>query len=210
MGRRNMEVLLVEDADELRRALTRAIDSVVPVISAATVAEAMEIVALHGPFAGALIDAYLPDGYGLDILRKLRASDPQMPALVMSGVNRPEPARDSHLLDATFVPKPVPPANIAHFIRVVDAVQHTDAALGRAIAQYAEQHQLRTAELRLLAVALAGVERRHLAQSLGVSPNTVKSQIRALLARTDEPTLEAVECRVLALAASGLARSSRR
>ena len=176
-------MLLVEDADELRRALTRAITSVVPVIAAASVAEAMELVATKAPFAGALIDAYLPDGYGIDVLRKLRASDPQMPALVMSGVNRPEIARDTHLLDATFVPKPVPPANIAHFIRVVDAVQHTDGALGRAIAQYASQHQLRTAELRLLAVSLAGVERRHLAQRLGVSPNTVKSQIASVYAK---------------------------
>ncbi len=192
--------MVLEDKPELRRSLARTISSPLMAVPCENIAEAEAALELDLPLAGAILDVQLPDGSGLDILRQLRRRWPLMPVLVMTGSRSASPALNAHMLDAIYLPKPVPPQNIRYFLQLVEAVAMTDDnAIGRALARYAETNELPRQQVQLLACSLRGVQRKDLAATLGVSENTVKSQVRVLLAKTGEPNLDAVERKILAM-----------
>jgi two-component system, NarL family, response regulator DevR len=192
--------MVLEDKPELRRSLARTISGPLVPVPCESIAEAEAALELDLPLAGAILDVQLPDGSGLDILRQIRLRWPLMPVLVMTGSRSATPALNAHMLDAIYLPKPVPPQNIRYFLQLVEAVAMTDDnAIGRALARYAETNELPRQQVQLLACSLRGVQRKDLAATLGVSENTVKSQVRVLLAKTGEPNLDAVERKILAM-----------
>lgn len=192
--------MVLEDKPELRRSIARTISAPLVAVPCENVAEAEAALELDLPLAGAILDVQLPDGSGLDVVRQLRRRWPLMPVLVMTGSRSASPALNAHMLDAIYLPKPVPPQNIRYFLQLVEAVAMTDDnAIGRALARYAETNELPRQQVQLLACSLRGVPRKDLAATLGVSENTVKSQVRVLLAKTGEPNLDAVERKILAM-----------
>ena len=119
------KVLLVDDHDlirqGLRRAFERAEDFTV-VAEASSVAEGLAVAAQHKPDV-VLMDIRLPDGSGLDAVKKLRAANPQMGIVVLTMY-----AGDEHLFGAleagasAFVPKDAPAED------VVAAARHAAAS----------------------------------------------------------------------------------
>jgi DNA-binding NarL/FixJ family response regulator len=53
---------------------------------AATVEEGLRLVAEAGPFALAVVDLVLPDGDGIEVVRKVKAYWPETPVCVLSAV----------------------------------------------------------------------------------------------------------------------------
>jgi DNA-binding NarL/FixJ family response regulator len=192
--------MVLEDKPELRRSLSRSISAPLVAVPCESIAEAEATLELDLPLAGAILDVQLPDGSGLDILREMRRRWPLVPILVMTGSKAASPARNAHMYDAIYLPKPIPPQNIRYFLQLIEAVSMTeDNAIGRALARYAESNELPRQQVQLLACSLRGVPRKDLAPTLGVSENTVKSQVRVLLVKTGEPNLDAVERKILAM-----------
>lgn len=197
-------MLIVEDFPALRQTFARQVSVSFEPIAVATAGEArIQVERMVDAPAGAIIDVHLPDGSGLDVLQKLRARFPGTPALVVTGSRDPAIPNRSHLLDAMFVAKPVPVENVDHFLRWIETAAESADPVSAAIAQFSARFRLPAREVEILVVSLGGVERKQLATKLGISENTLKSRIRALLGRTGDGNLDAVERRVLAMVGKG-------
>lgn len=197
-------MLIVEDFQALRQTFARQVGVSFEPIAVATVAAAAQAIEqLTEAPAGAIIDVHLPDGSGLDVLQRLRGKFPGVPAMVVTGSRDPAIPNRSHLLDATFVAKPVPVENVDHFLSWIETAGTAGDPVATAIAQLARQYSLPSRETQILVVSLGGVERKQLATKLGISENTLKSRIRALIGRTGDTSLDGVERRVLAMVGKG-------
>lgn len=194
----------------MRQTFARQVSVAFEALAVATAAEARaQIERMVDAPAGAIIDVHLPDGSGLDVLQRLRARFPGTPALVVTGSRDPAIPNKSHLLDAMFVAKPVPVENVDHFLRWIDTAAESADPLAAAIAQFAARFGLPAREVEILVVSLGGVERKQLATRLAISENTLKSRIRALLGRTGDGSLDAVERRILATVGKGAPAAAR-
>jgi DNA-binding NarL/FixJ family response regulator len=180
-------VLLVDDHDlirqGLRRAFERAEDFTV-VAEASSVAEGLAVAAQHKPDV-VLMDIRLPDGSGLDAVKKLRAANPQMGIVVLTMY-----AGDEHLFGAleagasAFVPKDAPAEDVVaaarHAAASPEAFSAADLAnaMKRRLAPSGPQISPREREvLGLLADGLAVAQ---IAKKLYISESTAKTHISKL------------------------------
>ncbi|MBV9368258.1 MAG: response regulator transcription factor [Frankiales bacterium] len=181
------KVLLVDDHDlirqGLRRAFERAEDFTV-VAEASSVAEGLAVAAQHEPDV-VLMDIRLPDGSGLDAVKKLRAANPQMGIVVLTMY-----AGDEHLFGAleagasAFVPKDAPAEDVVaaarHAAASPEAFSAADLAnaMKRRLAPTGPQISPREREvLGLLADGLAVAQ---IAKKLYISESTAKTHISKL------------------------------
>ena len=155
------------------------------------------------PFDVVVIDPGLPDGYGIDLVTELVASHPELALAVVTGrwddgiVNDTLRAR----ADA-FARKPLEdggPTKLVYEALVnarvrqsltIDGLQHPHVSEPRLPAPLTE------AECRAVRLRLAGHSYRTIADSLGLSHETVKSHIKAarakLYARKGEDLRQAI------------------
>lgn len=83
-------VLLVDDDAELCQLLSRWLEQEGFAISVChTAAEARTRLAGHPPADAVVLDVMLPDGSGLELLRRLRTEYPELPLLMLSGRGEP-------------------------------------------------------------------------------------------------------------------------
>jgi DNA-binding NarL/FixJ family response regulator len=181
------KVLLVDDHDlirqGLRRAFERAEDFTV-VAEASSVAEGLAVAAQHKPDV-VLMDIRLPDGSGLEAVKKLRAANPHMGIVVLTMY-----AGDEHLFGAleagasAFVPKDAPAEDVVaaarHAAASPEAFSAADLAnaMKRRLAPTGPQVSPREREvLGLLADGLAVAQ---IAKKLYISESTAKTHISKL------------------------------
>jgi two-component system, NarL family, response regulator DesR len=183
--------LIVEDYAPVARAVARQISSSRRRgIIAETTEEARELVRELPVLTGAIVDVALPDGTGFDVVRWLRARDPRVPVLMMTGTVSPAIANRCQLLGCELVFKPASSANLRAFAeRASWSRRLTSDELGRYTREFAETHRLTRREGEVLGLALAGLRRPEIALKLGVGENTVKMQIRSMLRKTGHPNL---------------------
>jgi two-component system, OmpR family, response regulator len=90
--RRNVKVLVVDDDDSNREAMTRALARAgFDVLAADTGAEAVALARAHGPDV-VVLDVFLPDAGGLGVAREVRrGEDPlhPVPVLFVTGLSFP-------------------------------------------------------------------------------------------------------------------------
>jgi two-component system CheB/CheR fusion protein len=110
MGSRKLRLLLVEDHDSTREVLTRILQRAGhEVYSAATGTEALELLATANPLDALISDLGLPDRNGFDLLRQIRVTHPDLPAIALSGYGMDEDVKRAK--DAGFTAhlvKPIP------------------------------------------------------------------------------------------------------
>lgn len=91
---RRARILLVDDDHELGPALARTLARTGHQVNLALHAEQAEaIAAASPPFDLVVTDILLPGRSGLDLLARLREREPNLPALLMSGLRAPEQPR---------------------------------------------------------------------------------------------------------------------
>jgi DNA-binding response OmpR family regulator len=99
-GKAPLSILVVEDNPDILRFLVLLLRQAGhEVRPASSVAEALGLAA-EGPVDLLVSDIGLPDGSGLDLLPRLRAGRPGLPAIAFSGFGSDEDVR--HSLDAGF------------------------------------------------------------------------------------------------------------
>ncbi|HVF70804.1 MAG TPA: ATP-binding protein [Chthoniobacterales bacterium] len=108
--RGNLRLLLVEDHDSTREVLSRILQrSGHQVHGAGTGAEAVELLKSAGPFDAVISDLGLPDRNGFELLAEIRAIQPELPAIALSGYGMDEDVKRAK--QAGFIAhlvKPVP------------------------------------------------------------------------------------------------------
>lgn len=186
------DLLVVEDDARTARAYVRLLSSYGRVAVARTVAEAREAWTSGAPWVGLIVDVQLPDGSGLDFVAEVRARDPHIPVLVLTGQVEPARTNRAQELEAEFAFKPVAPESLVAFVERAHArARVDDAAVAAVIARLARTHELTTRERDVLGLVLSarGSARAHASRELGLSPNTTKVHIGAILKKTGTPKI---------------------
>lgn len=168
-------------------------------LSAASVAELSQ----DARFAGLIVQLG-PDS--LDWLEKLHASAPGLPVLAL--LERGDRANINHLQArgvATAV-LPLQLANITNFVQraLTNSFVPCDR-VSSTIAHMAETRALTAREVQLVSYCLGDEPRARVRRRLGITENTLKSQIRGLLRKCGERNLDALAKNLLrnALVAPG-------
>lgn len=102
-------ILLAEDNEDARRCLAALLESAgYEVLAAADIKTALELGDWHA-FDLLIADLGLPDGTGAELLLKLRASAPSLPAIAISGYSLPQDVLNSRAVGF-----------LAHFVKPVE------------------------------------------------------------------------------------------
>src|SRR6058998_2124069 len=181
------KVLLVDDHDLIRQGLRRAFEraedfSVVG--EASSVAEGLALAQQTKPDV-VLMDIRLPDGSGLDAVRKLRSSNPQLGIVVLTMY-----AGDEHLFGAleagasAFVAKDAPADDVIAAARHAAAspTAFTAADLANAMRRRMTPSgpQLSPREREVLTLLADGLAVAQIARRLYISESTAKTHISKL------------------------------
>ncbi|MEM1031955.1 MAG: response regulator [Myxococcota bacterium] len=181
--------LIVEDDREVARSVVRRVPESLQTVVVASVAEALGAMAMPVALAGAVVDIGLPDGSGLKVVEGLRARHPGLPVMVLTATLDRELINAVHALGAEYVCKPDFDENLQSFLQRIDPNQQGDRRFVTAVEEAGGRFRLTRREMRILLEALDGVPRNRLAEVLGVSENTVKTQIRSLLDKMSQTSL---------------------
>lgn len=184
--------LIAEDVPETRNWLQELVTGAFPgcaIEGQATVRGAV-VAAETGDFDLALIDLGLPDGSGLDVLRKLKAISPDTTAIVTTVMGD-----DAHIVGALaagaegYLLKETPP-DLLHrqLVQLADGIPAISPSIARRIMEHfrftgpaAEpDDQLTGREKEVLTLIARGLRNADVAHALGLAESTVASHIKAI------------------------------
>jgi len=123
---RSLCVLLVEDHDDTAEMMEIVLAAEGHrVVRAVDVAGALEL-ASREPFDLLISDLGLPDGSGVDLMRKLRASGCLLPGIALSGFGQEKDVH--HSMDAGFATHILKPVDVDRLLQIVRQVAEVDSA----------------------------------------------------------------------------------
>lgn len=187
--RPNVRVMIVDDHEIVRRGIAEIVDR----------ADGLEVVAEAGSVTDAirraelvvpdviLIDLQLPDGTGIDIMRKLGESKPMIRPVVLTSFD--DDSALSEALEAgarAYVLKTVRGAEITDVIKAVadGRVLLDERTVTRRRADHGDPTaDLTPSERKVLNLIGDGLSNREIGEKLGVAEKTVKNHITSLLAK---------------------------
>lgn len=187
-------LLLVEDDARLARACARALGRYQSTKIVGDLASARAALATTQSITGLIIDVFLPDGTGLDLLDEARAAGLGVPALLVSGHAGLEILEHCFRLDAQFLTKPVPAELLADFAkRTVHIANRATRAASRAdLLAVAERWRARCrltrTEYEILLAILEGESRESIALRRGCTFHTVRKHVGNLLTKVGYPS----------------------
>jgi CheY-like chemotaxis protein len=112
------KLLIVDDSKLARMAVVKALNSCYPDwqrVEAGNAADALAAMERETPDV-ALVDFNMPTRDGLHLAADLRALNPRMPIGVISANHQQEVLDRTHLLGATFLPKPLAEKTLREFL----------------------------------------------------------------------------------------------
>lgn len=196
--------LVVEDEPQAAESIARLLERYRPTETALTAREARERFGAKTAWTGMVADLGLPDGSGLDVVRYVRVKHPLLPILVLTGMNDRESINRAHALRAEFVVKPASGSALIGFVRRAVAFERVpDQRLAVLVDELAQQCGFTARETDIVAAALGNTSRQRLLDQFGVTDNTLKSQIRGLLRKTDHDSLDVLVRSILRQALEG-------
>ena len=126
-----MRILVVEDEDSIASFVVKGLTAEGHIVErAATAADAVGMGTTYD-FDLILLDLILPDGHGLDVLKRIRAERPEVPVIVVSALGDVDDKVD--LLDAGADDYLVKPFAFAELAARVRAAARQGSASGRVI-----------------------------------------------------------------------------
>lgn len=184
-----MNVLIVEDHSETREWLIALVRDAFPgakPVGASTLEQARMLVAEHG-FSLALVDISLPDGSGIDFVREITEQSPEI-YCVMATIHDD----DAHLFPALqagakgYLLKEQPRERLVTQLQgIVQGEPPLSPGIARRILQHFQREsvpapgeQLSERESEVLALTAKGLRRGEVAQTLGISANTVAGHLK--------------------------------
>jgi len=190
--------LVVDDEPIASRSIERVLGRFGNVTVASSAREGRARLAAGGAWFGFVIDLWLPDGSGLDLLALARERLPLSPALLLSGDMDPRAVNAAFALDARCLCKPCPTEHLRQFAQEA-LISRTaiPTRLARAVKDLAVKHSLTPAQTEILLSAVKGIDRSSIVAARHVSENTHKTQVRGILRKTRTLSLGELRDRVL-------------
>jgi two-component system response regulator DesR len=178
-----LRVLVVDDHDVVHwgfRLMLGELDWVERCLSARTGDEALDLTRRYAPDV-ALVDLFLGEESGPDVCERLLTERPELRVLLISGAGRISASTARACGASGFVPKDWPAADVARAVRMV--------ALGMALFEppppTANGVLLTAREHEVLGHVAGGATNREIAETLHLSPHTVKEHTSALYRKLD-------------------------
>lgn len=184
-------ILIVEDVAETRLWLVDVVRSAFPESRISEVANMRAGLAAAdgGAFDLALIDLGLPDGSGLDVLRRLRAGHPETLCVVTTVMGD-----DAHIVAALsagahgYLLKGQQPALLSRQLtQLAQGVPPLSPSIARRIMEHfrrtgpaAAEGDLTAREREVLALIGRGLRNSEVAETLGIAENTVAGYIKSI------------------------------
>ncbi|MGV2865415.1 response regulator [Achromobacter sp. AGC39] len=185
-------VLLVDDHAMFREALALALANALPTLTlhpAANGRDALDVLARHDDITNVIMDYYLPDTAGAQLLRRMRQVRSQLRVLVLSASEDPEDRRRAMEAGAqAFMNKS---ASCQELLAALDAINHASrptcrsTAGGDAATTQDEAALLRTLTPRqqeVLRLMCDGLRNKEISERLSMTEKTVKTHVSAILA----------------------------
>lgn len=190
--------LLVTADEGLFSALVPALQSFSVVRRARNHSEALSALRTKGRWAGVVLDLDHPERERGDFLGQLRELQPLVSVLAVTSRASVELVNRVHAFRAELVLKPVGSDNLLSFARRGLAHAYLpDERVAARIDALARERSLTVRECQLLIYTLGNDSRLQMLRRLGVSPNTLKTQVRALLRKCQAPCMDTLATMVL-------------
>jgi DNA-binding CsgD family transcriptional regulator len=191
MSSRPIALIVHVDAEE-RRKLTALAPTVgwacTEVATVAAADRALRRVALRA----VVTSAVLGDGSAFDVARAVEAvttsTHPRLPILVVADAVDPADMNRAHMIDVEYVSAADPAPNVCKFLRRCGALPGCAAQL----AELVKSAGLTEAEAALVALGAESTAQEYLLARRHITKNTLKTQVRSLLAKTGAAHLEEV------------------
>lgn len=183
-------VLLIDDHAMFREALVMAMGHAVPGLTlhpAASGHEALEALDQHTEIRHVIMDFYLPDMAGAELLKRLRQRRAQLRILVLSASQDPEDRRRAMEAGAQgFLNKS---ASCQELAAALEAVNEAPALRAAAAAAQSSSVQDEAALLRtltprqgeVLRLMCDGLRNKEISERLNMTEKTVKTHVSAIL-----------------------------
>jgi two-component system CheB/CheR fusion protein len=152
-----------------------------------------------------LLDAYLPEMSGLELLKRLRDANDRMPTIMITGVSDVAIAVQAMKAGAAdFIEKPVGAAELLSSIdRALEQAQDTRKQLAGRDAAARRLASLTTRQREIMDMVLAGKANKNIAVDLRISQRTVENHRAAIMRRTGSSSIPALARLALAAAWKG-------
>jgi DNA-binding NarL/FixJ family response regulator len=191
------KILLVDDHASFRQGVAAALDAEPGLTVAGQAGSLAEARTMLVGFDVAVVDLGLPDGFGGDLIRELRAANPRAQALVLSATgDREEIARAVESGAAGVLHKSSDMAEVANAVRRLRAgqtlmpLEDVVELLRFAGARKDEEHDARQAisslterELEVLSLLAEGLEAQKIAARLHISAKTERNHVAKILSK---------------------------
>ncbi len=196
-----VRVLIADDHEVVRRGLAMVLETeedLCVIAEAGTGQEAIELAEREQPDV-LLLDLRMPDMDGISILRAVKRRAPATRVLILTGFEA-----DEAILRAVqegtdgFVFKDIPPQELCRAIRLVaggevylqpSVAKKLVALMGRRAAEetFPKGSALTPREHQVLRLMARGYSNQEIADLMGVSLETVRSHVKSILQKLDQP-----------------------
>lgn len=187
-----IRIMLTDDHAILREGLEGLIQKNADLKIVASVSGGVEAIELCKQIAidVVLLDLKMPDMDGFETLSRLRASNPNLAIVILSSDDRDETLRRALKLGATgFLPKSIRAWDLAHSLRLVASTGRLPLAFDLAARlRGSETSNLTDRENEILGQLARGSSNEVIAETLGVSLNTVKTHVTRVLGKLNATT----------------------
>lgn len=173
-------------ADLLQQAVSQ-------VAVAHTKVEALELLEGSHRFTGVVIDAMLPDGSALDVLKCMRDRGIHTPTLVVAHPDEVKTWVEAQCHGAFTLPRPTSHESLAAFVHFAKRHRATALAfLDEEVRALGQRYGLTAREREIVRLAASGVARHELMTVLRVEENTIKTTVRRLLRKARKSALSEI------------------
>lgn len=195
----SLTVLLVDDHALFRAGLVvllKKMPEVGVVLEVGSGAKALEQVSISGELDLVILDHGLPDMTGIEVLRRLKVSSPELPVILLSASIESELIQCALGENASgFIPKTSTPDVMLAAMQLVlnggiyippEAIadrpyHHTQFIPNGIVASAPQTAQLTQRQMDVLLQMKCGLSNKEIARALNMSPSTVKVHVAAIL-----------------------------
>ena len=190
--------LLITRDDALALTLGEPIQRYSVVRRARCYREACSMLTPNARWSGVVVDIDGFDADPLETMRQLREAHPLVPVLALASQASADLINGLHVYRGELVLKPVGEINLVSFVqRALVSGWLPDERVAAWVDALARGRGLTPREVQLMAYALGNESRQQVMRRLGITENTLKTQVRSLLRKCNARSMDGLAKMVL-------------
>lgn len=190
--------LLVSSDKRLSEVVRRVAQRLTVVLHVHSHVEALSVLPQNASWAGVVLDLDERGADPLTIAQRLRDADALAPILALGSMSSRELVNGLQAIRAELLVKPVDSTNVHRFLRrALVSGWLPDARISAWVDTQAQVRGLTDREVQLMAYALGRESREQVLRRLGITANTLKTQVRRLLRKFSARTVDSLVARAL-------------